>query len=165
MKAALLICLAAALGTAPPSAEIQLHPSTGSPELVRVIDGDTIVIREAGEQVRIRLSEIDAPELRQPYGSEAKAELLSLIEGKRFSVVREGHDRYGRTLARIYVGATDVNREMILHGAAWVYLRKGRKAPYSLLICQRLAQEKHRGLWSLPNAIKPQDWRRARQTG
>ena len=30
-------------------------------------------------------------------------------------------DRYGRTVGRVYVGAMDVNAEMVKRGAAWVY--------------------------------------------
>jgi micrococcal nuclease len=77
-----------------------------------VIDGDTVEID--GE--RIRLSTIDAPEM--PPKAKCQAEAAAALAAKaaledyvrypeHTTIVREGRDRYGRTLARVYVGDDD----------------------------------------------------------
>ena len=73
------------------------------------------------QQVKVRLGEIDTPESRQPYGQRAKQALSDLAFGQQARVVVQDTDRYGRKVSRVYVGAVDVNAEMIRQGAAWVY--------------------------------------------
>ena len=91
-----------------------------------VIDGDTIRIGEES----IRIMGLDAPETRfarcddeRRRGNEAKARLLELLSvDERIGVVRSGRvDRYGRTLARVYVGGEDVAGIMIGEGHARAY--------------------------------------------
>ena len=41
-------------------------------EVVRVIDGDTIVVLKDDKQVKIRLESVDAPEKKQPYAKRSK---------------------------------------------------------------------------------------------
>jgi hypothetical protein len=45
---------------------------------------------------------VDAPETKQPYGPQAKAVLLSLVEGRSLRVLVYGVDQYGRIVADIY---------------------------------------------------------------
>lgn len=47
--------------------------------VVRVIDGDTIVIRRWFRNMKIRLAEIDSPEKSQKYGTESTVELKKLL--------------------------------------------------------------------------------------
>ncbi|MEV5031660.1 thermonuclease family protein [Sphingobium sp. LMC3-1-1.1] len=89
---------------------------------VTVVDGDTI--RAGGE--RIRLLGIDAPEIhgcRQgrvcvPGDGQASKRSLEAMMGGRISVQRVGQDRYGRTLAQVYVGGRNVACEQIRRGQA-----------------------------------------------
>ena len=41
-------------------------------KILRVIDGDTVSAESRGTEIKIRLSEIDAPEMGQPFGNEFK---------------------------------------------------------------------------------------------
>ena len=51
--------------------------------LKRVVDGDTIYLKtEANNSIKVRLAFIDAPELNQPFGTDAKA-FLKKIEGQK----------------------------------------------------------------------------------
>lgn len=93
-----------------------------------VIDGDTI---RCGSE-RIRLSGIDAPETSacrpgrrcvEGDGQAARRALAGLIDGKRFTVRRLGKDRWGRTIASLYVGGQNVACSMIASGQA-VYVAK-----------------------------------------
>lgn len=83
----------------------------GLAEVVRVVDGDTIVVEIAGAQERVRLIGIDTPESVDPrspvdcFGPEASAAAKELLpEGTSVRLVRdvEARDRYDRLLAYVY---------------------------------------------------------------
>jgi endonuclease YncB( thermonuclease family) len=89
-------------------------------EIERVIDGDTVVTSD-GE--RIRIADIDSPELGTPEGHASKEMLNSLLEREGYQVYieREGLDKYGRTLGTLYSRVGDqesVGDEMIERGGA-----------------------------------------------
>ncbi len=88
-------------------------------KVVGIADGDTFTLLTTDkEQKKIRLAEIDTPEKAQPYGQKAKQALSDLIFGKEVIVKQNDIDRYGRIVAWVYQGETDVNTEMIRQGAA-----------------------------------------------
>ncbi|MBN2701128.1 MAG: thermonuclease family protein [Methylothermaceae bacterium] len=133
-----------------------------SGRVVSIADGDTItVLTPQKRQVKVRLSEIDTPEKRQPYGSKAKQALSNLVFGQNVKVKVETTDRYGRTVGQVYIGGDWVNRAMVCGGHAWVY-RKYAKSR-SLYDCEREARLSKLGLWSLPEAQRtpPWEWRHA----
>lgn len=129
--------------------------------VVGVHDGDTVTVLDASKhQVKVRLAEIDAPELGQPYGSRAKQALANLVNGKDVRVEAQAQDRYGRMVGRIYSNNVDVNAALVAQGAVWVY-RQYAHDP-ALLRLEAQAQAAHRGLWALPASqrIPPWEWRR-----
>src|SRR6185369_1733415 len=87
--------------------------------LVRVKDGDSLVVKVQGVAMEIRLAAIDAPELDQPYGRNAKQELVSLASGAQLVIKPLDTDRYGRTVAQVWNGNTHLNAELVKRGAAW----------------------------------------------
>jgi micrococcal nuclease len=86
--------------------------------VVRVTDGDTIVIQSGEEQYKIRISGIDAPEIRQAFGREARAALAGQVEDKAVVIVWEKKDRYGRLLGTVLLGSVNVNLEQMRGGFA-----------------------------------------------
>ena len=91
-------------------------------KVVGVHDGDTITVLDGkNHQTKVRLAEIDAPELKQPYGNKSKQMLSDLVSGKNVMVVKGVIDKYGRTVGRIYQGDTDINLTMVKRGGAWAY--------------------------------------------
>ena len=108
------------------------------------------------------LTDIDTPERQQPFGTKAKQTLSDLAFGKHASVIEITKDRYGRIVGRIYVDSTDVNRELVAQGFAWVYRKYSNDA--ELLELEAQAMEKGLGLWADPNPIPPWEWRRGRRT-
>jgi micrococcal nuclease len=76
--------------------------------VVRVVDGDTVVLRIGGRRLRVRLIGVDAPEtwLRHDcFGAEATRELRRLIPpGSRVRAAgdAEPYDRYGRRLLYLW---------------------------------------------------------------
>ncbi len=83
--------------------------------VIRVIDGDTFVIR-TGE--RVRLAGLDAPEIGSCYADESKSVLENMIGGKVIKIEGIKRDSWGRRLGFIWVGKTNINFEMVKIGAA-----------------------------------------------
>jgi endonuclease YncB( thermonuclease family) len=113
------------------------------------------------QQLKIRLSDIDTPERKQPFGTRAKQALSELAFGKQARVVAVTVDRYGRIVGRVYVDGIDVNRELVAGGFAWVYRRYSNDA--ELLELEAEAKRRRLGLWADPNPIPPWEWRRGRR--
>ena len=83
----------------------------GTATVTKVVDGDTLHVRLAGDEEKVRLIGIDTPEthgrggLRECFGSEATSRLRALLPlGTQVRLVRdvEPRDRYGRLLAYVY---------------------------------------------------------------
>ena len=91
--------------------------------VISVGDGDTLTVTDAGRRTTIRLACIDAPESAQrPYGTQSRAALQDLAPvGATVTVQGSKKDRYGRTVAEILRGGTNVNLELVQQGDAFVY--------------------------------------------
>ena len=127
-------------------------------ENIFVVDGDTIKGNIDSKRITIRLVEIDAPEMDQPFGVESKRFLEKLIENKKVTLIAEGKDRYGRTLGELFVNKDNINEKMVKSGFAWVY---DRYVKSSLLYSyQDEAKSKTLGIWQSENPIAPWVWRR-----
>lgn len=143
--------------------QLAAGPVLATTRVLSVVDGDSLwVLDPAGARVEVRLAEIDSPEGNQPYGDRARQELRDLVARKYVRLELHGTDQYGRTLAHVYVGAVDVNAEMVRRGAAWAY----RKYLHDekLLTLEKTARDEKRGLWALPESkrVPPWTWRYAR---
>ena len=133
---------------------VAAEPSSFSARVERVIDGDSLELA-SGEQVR--LFGIDSPESDQPYADGARAELARLVQGKTVRLEVRDHDRYGRTVARVFAGDVDVNLALVREGAAWVY--RNYTKDRALITAEENARSARRGLWSEPDPIPPWEWR------
>jgi endonuclease YncB( thermonuclease family) len=80
--------------------------------------------------------------------------------GKEVEIQKSGTDRYGRTLAFIYVGDVCVNKQLIIQGMAWHYTKYNHDPELARLEAQ--AKKRKVGLWSQPYPVAPWDWRRSR---
>lgn len=94
-------------------------------EIVRVIDGDTF---ETKEKQRIRLANLDAPELDLCGGAEAKKELEKLVLGQPVYLKILYRDKYMRFLSLVYTPEGFVNEKMAGTGLS-VYRLKFEKSP------------------------------------
>ena len=94
-----------------------------------VVDGDTFKVVYDGELTSVRIWGINAPELRDAGGAEAKAALSELIAGKTVRLSfpgRRKRDNFGRLLARVHVAELDVGHELLQRGNAKPYRKRGR---------------------------------------
>ena len=128
--------------------------------VLRVVDGDSITVKVDQTKYRIRLAEIDAPELDQAWGAESKAALRKKLQNEEVALEVIDVDRYSRLVARVFLNGRHINREMISEGHAWVYLEYLRDE--SLVPPEAEAREKKLGLWAIQGAIAPWQWRKTK---
>lgn len=128
-------------------------------KVIGITDGDTIIVlTKDKKQVKIRLEGIDCPEMKQDFGTKAKQATSDRCFGKQVSIHKSGVDRYGRTLAYVYVGDKCINKELLKLGMAWHF--KKYNGDQELAQLEILAREKKVGLWSQQDPIAPWDWRK-----
>ncbi|WP_216605171.1 thermonuclease family protein [Pelistega europaea] len=128
-------------------------------QVVGVVDGDTIkVLDKMHKQYKIRLDQIDAPELHQPFGQRAKQYLSSLVYKKKVNIEWHDKDRYKRILGTVYYQGNNINYQMVEAGYAWAYTKYLRDGIYKT--AQQRAKQQRLGLWREKETIPPWEWRR-----
>lgn len=99
-------------------------------KVVRVVDGDTIVLEAKGDRDRIRLAGIDAPERNQPWGKASTRELRREIAGETAMVDWHKKDRWKRLIGVVRHEGRDMNLHMVDRGLAWYYKKyQAEQAP------------------------------------
>ena len=140
---------------------------SGPVTLVSVGDGDTVrVTSRQWEKVTIRLACIDAPETSQGTSGKWSSQTLKrLIQGKSLSLKPQVKDRYGRTVAEIYVGKRNINLQMVQVGAAYAYRQYLKQCDRdSYLNAEDAASKKGLGVWGpYKPAQVPWEHRRSRR--
>ena len=143
------------------SAAAQAAPRTWQGTVRHVTDGDTLWVLPSwgAETVQVRLQGIDAPEICQEGGPQARAALAQL-QDQPVTVLARGRDDYGRTLARLQWGNADVGAWLVFNGLAWSYAYRGDPGPYADLQAQ--ARDARRGIWALlpQQPLRPRDFRK-----
>ena len=125
---------------------------------IGVTDGDTFTCLDtAGKQQKVRIAEIDAPELGQPYGRNARDTLAELVFGKSLAVIPMRSTTDGLVICKVSVDGKDIGREMVVAGAAWTEPQS--ESP--LIKDQEDAQNGKRGLWSEASPTPPWEFRKA----
>jgi endonuclease YncB( thermonuclease family) len=128
--------------------------------VVRVRDGDSLVVRTGGAEVEVRLDGVDAPELVQAFGGRAKRCTADLAFGKPVRLEERGKDKYDRVLAEVVLpDGRSLNRELVSAGCAW-WFRRYSTDP-DLEARERQARAEHRGLWADPEPVPPWEFREA----
>ena len=150
--------------------------SCGSPafaaefKVLSVGDGDTIRVSSpsGAGKTTVRLACIDAPETSQVLGIDARQALQAdLPIGTEVSLRTKATDRYGRTVAEVLKGTTNINQALVAAGVAfvyWQYIDGCDRETYSRL--ENEARLKSLGIWAVPGDIqRPWDYRRGRKAG
>ena len=131
-------------------------------QVVRVKDGDSLVVASGGKQVDVRLADIDAPEYRQPHGDAARSALRALVGDRDVRLQLVGGDAYRRIVAHVFVDNIDVNKEMVRRGHAWV--RRAYDPAPKLVAAENAARAERLGLWRASAPTPPWDWRRGKRS-
>ena len=162
----------------PSTIDAAINAATGSrnTEYYQVVkgsiyDGDTLRVARGGQELKIRLCGIDAPEKDQAGGIESRDHLRSLVaqgDGS-IGVVPIEKDRYGRTVADLFIARPDgseihLNSQMVMDGMAYHYDRYSSSCPQPdvLVRAEEIAKEQSAGVWTNPNAEKPWEYRKQR---
>jgi endonuclease YncB( thermonuclease family) len=117
-------------------------------KVTRVIDGDTF---ETVTGEKVRLIGINCPELTDIFGEEARIYLSQIIEGQTIDLISDNisndRDRYGRLLRYIVLNGVDINKQMILDGYAFAYLKYHFEKENEYKQAQLTAQKYNTGIW------------------
>jgi endonuclease YncB( thermonuclease family) len=131
--------------------------------VVTVLEGDRLTIRHDGRSETIYLKDIDCPELKQPYGKEAKYATAAYV-GNREIVVRDlRRDKRGRLSAEVLLpDGRSVGRELVKEGLAW--WQRSASSDRSLGDLEDLARAAGKGLWADPHPVPPWKWKNPSKT-
>lgn len=136
----------------------------GDCEVLAVIDGDTLLVKQAAANAqakdfigKVRLLGVNSPETvkrdvaPQPWGKEATEFLRSKVAagGVRLELDKRRIDAYGRCLAYVYVGNEHLNESLVAAGLARVHTYPGDSSTINrqLLQAQNEAQLRELGIW------------------
>jgi len=172
--AVLVSCAPPAVVRAPAAAAdapvVAVPTDAQAAQVVRDVDGDTIIAAVGGADVRVRLLGLDTPESVKPgtpvacFGHEASSFTTRLLpKGTRLRVAYEAEhtDAYGRQLWDLWLpDGRWVNGLLVASGAARAYpYRPNTTYATELAAAEVLAKAGRRGLWSAcdPHAAFPQD--------
>lgn len=129
-------------------------------DVVRVVDGDTVVVSLTGKESTVRLIGLDTPETVDPrkpvqcFGEEASQEAHRLLDGQRVRLEmdssQDSHDKYGRMLAYVFLqDGRMFNKYMIADGFGHEYTyRVPYKYQSEFKMAQQEARAAQKGLWA-----------------
>jgi micrococcal nuclease len=130
----------------------------------RVVDGDTIHVTRNGQRTKVRLLGIDTPETVHPsepvqcFGPESSDFATQQLDGRsvvlEFDPNQPRQDRFGRTLAYVWVDGAMFNAAALRDGYAEQY-RRDDQHPWAadFAVLETQARDRGLGLWgACPNA-------------
>ncbi|SNR73418.1 Endonuclease YncB, thermonuclease family [Methylobacillus rhizosphaerae] len=140
------------------------YAATLTGKVIRVSDGDTIVVLEGITQHKIRLVGIDAPEKKQAFGNKSKETLADAVAGKTVDVDYNKRDRYKRIIGKVIYRGQDMNLRQVQMGMAWHYKQYEREQDVEdrsrYAQAEYLAQRDRAGLWSDKAPVPPWEFRK-----
>ena len=144
--------------------------------VVVVRDGATITILDATHaQHTIRLAGIDAPEIKQTFGSKSKQNLYDLVYNKQVKVEWDKRDRLKRIIGKVRftpavcvtaacLEGSDVGYEQIAEGFAWHDKQYAKEqSPEDrerYAAAENAARAALRGLWADVKPVPPWEFRK-----
>lgn len=139
--------------------DLQKPEATNTATIVRVVDGDTVLVNTGGEEVKVRLIGVNTPETVDPnspveaYGKEAsdftKARLTEGLSVELEYDVQQ-LDQYGRHLAYLWVDGEMFNATLVREGYAQVATYPPNVRYQEVFINEEAnAREENKGLWQL----------------
>ncbi len=163
LLAALLLAGCGGSAPAPAEAGLPVPPGAQQATVVRLVDGDTVLLRGRGvgpldaQPTRVRLLLIDTPEVhtqQECFGEEASARAAELMPDGgtvRVQEDRDPEDRFGRALLHVWnADGVNVGEALVREGLAEVL----QLAPNELYLeqfeqAEAAARSAQRGLWDV----------------
>ena len=151
-----LICLGIACLLAMPVVadppEDEHHAMTA--KCVKVVDGDTLIVKCDKKEMTIDLAGIDSPELGQPWGKEVRSFVADMVRGEKIEVELVDSEN-GEGTARITVDGQDLSHLLAARGLAW------GTDDGELEALSDKAKSSPCGLWLDSNPVPPWEFREA----
>jgi micrococcal nuclease len=134
--------------------------------VIRVVDGDTIVVDYEGCSEKVRMLCVDTPESVHPdkkqnipMGKVASRFAKERLSGKYVGLEFEGHrfrDYYGRLLAYVIVDGTNFSLELVRQGMSPYYTKYGYSARYDeqFRALEKQARKEELGIWGDPELTR-----------
>ncbi len=127
-------------------------------EITYFYDGDTVKIKDAGLEYKLRISDIDAPERTQTYGLKSRRALMQFCKNTSVQVQLLGTDKYQRKLGKLECNKQDASFYMLKNGHAWFNRRYSMD--YMLDLAEQEARKNKFGLWKAEQQTPPWAWRK-----
>jgi micrococcal nuclease len=127
-----------------------------------VHEGDRLTVRHKGRNETIYLKDIDCPDLKQPYGKEAKHATAAYVANREVVVRGLTRNKQGRASADVLLhDGRNVGRELLKEGLAW---QRSTSNNAALEVIEQLAKASGKGLWADSNPVPPWKWKSRKQS-
>lgn len=138
-------------------------------KVVRVLDGDSMLMRVAGGEVRgVRIAGIDAPEKGQPHADVSRRALLEQLHQREIRLEVVKTDRFDRLVGRVFVANRDAGLAQLRAGLAWHFARYDADLAPAVrrryARAERQARLQGTGLWRDPAPLPPWEYRSRART-
>ncbi len=145
---------------------IPISAIAGQFKVVRVVDGDTIVIRYNGKHEKVRLLCVNTPESVHPdkkqnipMGKTASIYTQKKLLGKHIDLEFEGNrlrGNYGRLLAYVFVDRRNFNIDLVRQGLSPYYTKYGKSQKYDaeFRTAEKKARKEKLNIWGDPELTK-----------
>ena len=144
-----------------------LYPLRVPVKVLKIYDGDTLLVRYGKQDLKVRVVKIDSPEMGQPFfGSSQDAGLysrnclLKFLNMNSFHVLTiEKRDVYGRVLGDL----DGLSLKLIQKGCTTLYPYasfRSRKEKLNYVVSLNQAKSKRIGIWRHGGFRQPKLWRK-----
>jgi len=138
----------------------------GQYKVIRIVDGDTIVIQYDGKYEKVRLLCVNTPESVHsdkkqniPMGKVASKYTQKKLTGKYVNLefeIKKLRGHYGRLLAYVFVDGQNFNMDLVRQGLSPYYTKYGKSEKYDseFRSAEKLARKEKLNIWGDPELTK-----------